>query len=94
MPTIKLYTSGKPETISAGKFSNVVEIVLDDNRTAQMYFREDGELSIRAWGNVPAKLGNGNDTSFRCKVKPEEPTTCEICYTKIGECTHTQKSPK
>ena len=68
MPKIQTYVSGNPKVIETGTFANVAEIVLDDGRTAQMYFTDDGELSIRAWGNIPAKLGNGNKTSFRSMV--------------------------
>ena len=89
MSEVILYKSGKPEVVQKGTHVAPVEIVLGDGRTAQMYFTEDGDLSVRAWGNIAAKLGNSNSTSFRCFVEPKEPTHCELCYQKIGQCSHT-----
>lgn len=54
-----------------------VQIQMGDGRTAQMFFHADGTLQVRAWGNVAILLGNGDVTSFRAVVAPEEPTCDE-----------------
>ncbi|HJS82296.1 MAG TPA: hypothetical protein VJ742_05615 [Nitrososphaera sp.] len=88
MPVIKTYIQGNPTVVQADNLGGCVEVVLNDGRTAQMYFTEDGKLSVRAWGNIPASLGNSNKTSFRCVVYPETKTHCAICFSKLNECSH------
>jgi hypothetical protein len=89
MQTIRLYKNGKAEIIHTDTNASIIEIILDDGRTAEMYFTNDGKLSVRAWGNIPAKLGNSDNTAFRCNVIYEEATNCEKCYNLLNSCTCT-----
>lgn len=60
--------------------SVVLEVVLDDDRTVQIVVDKDGEIGLRGWGNVPARVGNGNKLEFRAVLQREEATHCERCY--------------
>jgi hypothetical protein len=51
-----------------------VEVVLEDGRTYQMYVVGDGSVHVRAWGNVPALLGNGTMAHFSAAVPQQAPT--------------------
>lgn len=86
MPLIRYFESGSPREVVRLRQSGIVEVVLDDGRTAQMIFRTDGQLTIRAWGNIPAKIGNANMTGMYTTVEFEKPTTCEVCYNRLGNC--------
>ena len=55
----------------------VVEVILDDNRTVQLVVSKDGKITLRAWGNTPMLLGNGESTSFTAILPYEQPTCDE-----------------
>jgi hypothetical protein len=85
---IRSYDAGSAATdafVSSNRAT--VELITRDGRTAQVSFWEDGRLSMRAWGNVPAKLGNSNKTAMECFVPIEEPSSCEYCYWQLEKCT-------
>ena len=49
----------------------------------------DMVVTLRGWGNEPMKVGNMDNTKFRATIPTEPATTCEICGTKLGECSCT-----
>lgn len=56
------------------------EVVFDDGRTVQIVVSSDGHISLRGWGNVPAKLGNANALSLYCSLPREEQTHDPVTY--------------
>lgn len=75
---LRNYKNGTPIDLShaLGTHAAVVEVELDDGRTVQMVVRHDGAVDLRAWGNSPMRLGNGNKTAIRFVVA-HEPATCD-----------------
>lgn len=74
----------------------IIEIRNESDQTCQVVFsnNEHGDLtvSLRGWGNKPAKLGNMERTSFQATIPTETPNTCDICYGKLGDCGCRQTS--
>lgn len=60
--------------------SVVLEVVLDDDRTVQIAVSNKGLVSLRGWGNVPAKVGNWNKLEFTAELQKEDANHCEKCY--------------
>ena len=65
--------------ISAG-----TEIRLTDGRTVQVFVDSDGEIHLRAWGNIPILVGNADRVSFRARIECEEACYCE-CGSTLRE---------
>lgn len=86
MIRIKRYYMGKPIDVCQESHSALIEAVLPDGRTVQLAVRPDGEIDLRAWGNVPALVGNSNSIGFHCKLEREDATTCSGCHHKFEEC--------
>jgi hypothetical protein len=66
--------------------STILEVELDDGRTVQLCVDVEGHIHLRAWGNIPAKVGNSTQASFDCQLNLEEQTSCPTCYGRLGEC--------
>lgn len=66
--------------------STILEVELDDGRTVQLVVDCGGRIGLRAWGNIPAKVGNSTQAGFECHLNFDEQTTCPTCYGKVGEC--------
>jgi hypothetical protein len=80
------YINGQQKTIEVQDHTAVLEVELSDGRTIQLTFNEDGVVFLRGWGNIPAKLGNGNSMTFRAQLQFEEQTTCPVCYDRLERC--------
>jgi len=82
------YIHGKPLQLQgvSNPGSIVLEVRLDDDRTVQLVVRDDGEIQVRGWGNIPILVGNGNQVEFACRLTPEEQTHCPQCYGHIEYC--------
>ena len=69
---IKIYSmGGVKEIIQSDPHSAVVEVIMPDNRTVQLVVRENGEIQLRGWGNIPLKLGNATQMRMDCVLTPE-----------------------
>lgn len=68
----------------------IIEVRNESDQTCQVVLKnnEQGDLtiSLRGWGNKPAKLGNMERTSFSATILSEAPNTCDICYGDLGDC--------
>ena len=81
---VRHYVQGSPVTlVETVAFSSVVEIVTGDGRTVQVTLGREGEVSLRAWGNVPAKVGNMEQISFHAVLRPEEQTHDPVTHQPI-----------
>jgi len=82
---VRAYVMGKPvvlhNILNSGNV--VLEVELDDGRTVQLVVSGDGEIHLRAWGNVPAKIGNMDRTGFSAVVPCEEQTTDPVTYERL-----------
>lgn len=85
MTLIRHYEMGRAIHDATTTNDGVVQIVLDDGRTAQIVFRQDGGLSVRAWGNVPGKLGNRHAAGMHAEVH-QPADTCDKCYNRLSDC--------
>ncbi len=69
----------------------IIEVRNQFDQTCQVVFKdnEQGDLtvSLRGWGNNPAKLGNMERTSFQATIPSETPNTCHLCYGRLGDCS-------
>lgn len=65
--------------------STILEVELDDGRTVQLVVNDTGHIGVRAWGNIPAKVGNTAQVSFECLLHHETQTNCPVCYGKEGD---------
>ena len=69
----------------------VLEIRNYSDQTVQLVVENDkyGDMRVRlrGWGNMPAKLGNWDRTSFEASIPTESPTHCEKCYCHLDTCT-------
>ena len=57
----------------------IIEVQNQSDQTCQVVFRDDDHgnltISLRGWGNKPAKLGNMERTSFQATIPTEPPNT-------------------
>ncbi len=83
---VRAYVSGRrvvlPEALG-NPGSAVLEVELEDGRTVQLAVSGDGEIFLRAWGNMPQKLGNMNRTGFSAHVEFEEQTHDPVTYERL-----------
>jgi len=47
----------------------------------------DMEIEMRGWGNVPARVGNDTNFYLQTTIGAQVATTCETCYSRLGECS-------
>lgn len=85
---VRIYKNGLGKTLldTFDPKGGLVELIASDGRTVQLYFNDEGDIRLRAWGNIPASVGNGSFTMFTCNLQSEEPTTCVTCYGRLGKC--------
>jgi hypothetical protein len=76
----RTYVAGRASNVSTNPYSAVLEAELSDGRTVQMSVYENGDIHVRGWGNIPAKVGNQNAVSLTCKLQLEAQTTCPVCF--------------
>jgi hypothetical protein len=71
----RAYVRGKvvelPDLNNIG--SVILEVELDDGRTVQLSVGIEGRIHLRAWGNIPAKVGNADSVHLTAIVPFEEP---------------------
>ena len=85
---VRAYVSGNPIVLheALGNSDSVVlEVELEDGRTVQLVVSGDGRVDLRAWGNVPAKLGNDYLTSFDAVIPFQRQTHDPITYERLKE---------
>lgn len=83
---VRAYVHGRPVALprALGNLgSAVLEVELEDGRTVQLVVSGNGDVHLRAWGNVPAKIGNMNRTGFSARVEFEEQTTDPVTYERL-----------
>lgn len=85
---IRAYVGGKavPLPNASNPSSAVLEVELPDGRTVQFGVDDNGHVSVRGWGNVPAKVGNSASLMLSATVIAEAPTHCATCYNKLALC--------
>lgn len=82
MIKLRTYRMGKATELAPFEQSAIIELEAPDGRTVQLCFRENGEIDLRGWGNIPISVGNMDCVGFHCKLEYEESDTCVICYNK------------
>ena len=84
---VRAYVGGRPISLPealGNPGSAVLEVELEDGRTVQLVVSGEGDVHLRAWGNVPAKIGNMDRTSFSAHVQFEEQNTDPVTYERLG----------
>lgn len=81
----RAYVMGRPVPIEGinNPGSVILEVEMEDGRTVQLAVYRTGQIDLRAWGNIAAKVGNMAQVDMHCTVVPQEQTTCEICYHRL-----------
>lgn len=69
----RAYVHGKALPLSgvSNPGSVILEVELPDGRTVQMRVTDEGEVNLRAWGNIPEKVGNMDQFSFHGQLSPQ-----------------------
>lgn len=80
------YIGGIPKQIPINHCGAVLEVQLQDGRTVQLSVGDDGLVNLRAWGNVPAKVVNGDQAGASFKLAFEPQTSCPTCYDRLNKC--------